>query len=65
MKEINTKTFYRVSHPSFAGKHFNRLEKAENYISKKANHKGEYSEYWKEQASKMYIEKITQIAERI
>ena len=65
MKENTIKTFYQVSHPSFSGVHFNRLAKAEKYISDTANHKGEYSEYWKEQACKMYIQKITQIAEFI
>ena len=67
MKENTIKTFYRVSYPQhyFSSRDFQTLSEAKNYISKNANHKGEYSEYWKEVASTMYIEKITQTAERI
>lgn len=63
------KTFYRVSYPQhfFSSRDFQTLSEAKNYISKTANHKGEKSdyEYWKEVASTMYIEKITQTTETI
>tara|TARA_R100001015_G_C4619378_1_gene176088 strand:+ start:1147 stop:1431 length:285 start_codon:yes stop_codon:yes gene_type:complete len=64
---IITKTFYRVSHPShcFSPSYFETLAEAENHISVTAYHIGESAEYWKKHASELYIERVTQKAERV